>query len=729
MIKIRARSSTNDDVSLLLSVSLPATYPKSLPHLNLTFGDGVFPEVREKALHVINSRSKALLGAEMIFEIATALQDLLDQALEATLREYRIAETKSNNTLNLHQERAIQEAAVSQKARYAVEEKEQAQKEMEEEGQRQLSYMVEQEKLRMANRKAKQPATADPFELEDNVPGGIRFDQPVIIADTKGSTTVFHTVHQKVSFRQGRVGKIFTVHRLGSPPGSAPFLALKEYHLSLSSDENTTKRQIHDLESLLDKLKNLPSHPHISRPLNFNIQRCLNEGGSIINGWDISILTMLSEKGSVKDILHMIGILNLDIIRTWAIQLLEALDFYHRNGIVHGSLHVGNILLEEAETGNTIVKLTDGSYQYSLRAMKERETSNISTDVDLWIAPELIDRNTANPVPSTDIWDFGVILLQMIFGLKIKDQETSPSAFLGSRDLTRSAQDFFHFIFLTDSKKRKSAFDLKMFEFFRTEEPVFREPSLYIASENLAASIATSSMTHPRRNSVPNPPSTSRYLNDFEEIGRLGRGGYGEVVKARHKLENQIYAIKKIRQGSASALSKVLSEIVMLSKLNHPNVVRYFTAWTENDGKFRPGSALSSSSGSALSLTDGNPDGLFAKSSGGLDFIGADPPNIVFGFDDEDDDEEGKPVNIKGNVEETEKDNDRAGEESEPWDEEESNGESENESDDELNDPLHWPRRRHSSSHESAVGTTLYIQMQYCENKVNTLFLARPFSD
>jgi len=38
-----------------------------------------------------------------------------------------------------------------------------------------------------------------------------------------------------------------------------------------------------------------------------------------------------------------------------------------------------------------------------------------------------------------------------------------------------------------------------------------------------------------------------RYHNSFETIGFLGRGGFGEAYKVRHKLDNNFYAIKKIR--------------------------------------------------------------------------------------------------------------------------------------------------------------------------------------
>jgi len=41
--------------------------------------------------------------------------------------------------------------------------------------------------------------------------------------------------------------------------------------------------------------------------------------------------------------------------------------------------------------------------------------------------------------------------------------------------------------------------------------------------------------------------ATSRYANDFEELDKIGEGGFGEVYKARHRIDGNIYAIKKIK--------------------------------------------------------------------------------------------------------------------------------------------------------------------------------------
>lgn len=76
----------------------------------------------------------------------------------------------------------------------------------------------------------------------------------------------------------------------------------------------------------------------------------------------------------------------------------------------------------------------------------------------------------------------------------------------------------------------------------------------------------------------------SRYNNDFVQVGMLGRGGFASAWKARNKLDDIEYAIKKIRlldQEEDEGYDKIFREIKNLARLEHHNVVRYYSSWLE----------------------------------------------------------------------------------------------------------------------------------------------------
>lgn len=74
-----------------------------------------------------------------------------------------------------------------------------------------------------------------------------------------------------------------------------------------------------------------------------------------------------------------------------------------------------------------------------------------------------------------------------------------------------------------------------------------------------------------------------RYETEFEQLELIGEGGFGKVYRVRHKLDGNTYAIKKTVINYADAQDrKMLKEVALLSKLNHPNIVRYYQSWLED---------------------------------------------------------------------------------------------------------------------------------------------------
>ncbi|XP_066925254.1 eukaryotic translation initiation factor 2-alpha kinase 3-like isoform X2 [Clytia hemisphaerica] len=95
-----------------------------------------------------------------------------------------------------------------------------------------------------------------------------------------------------------------------------------------------------------------------------------------------------------------------------------------------------------------------------------------------------------------------------------------------------------------------------------------------ITSENASSSTLTSGGS--------NSDFTSRYLVDFDHLECLGKGGFGVVFKARKKIDEFEYAIKRIYLPQCEeAKSRMMREVRALAALEHPGIVRYFHAWWE----------------------------------------------------------------------------------------------------------------------------------------------------
>ncbi|KAL8779084.1 MAG: hypothetical protein Q9213_007112 [Squamulea squamosa] len=492
---------------------------------------------------------------------------------------------------------------------------------------------------------------------------------------------------------EGPVTKIWLVRHVEASISSNYFLVLRECHVPVQSDE--TKKQIQKLESRLERLTHLATHMNIAKPLAYRI-----DGSKAMDtttqapGWTVSVLVEKAGKGSLYDLLEMTGALDPKVGRAWAMQLVEGLGHLHRHGIVHASIHASNVLLEKIETGRVVAKLSDGGYQHELHLLRGyNATSHSGAPSAYWKAPELVTASASSQ--AIDIWALGVVILQMFFGLDIQSKHESPKALMDSSCLSSSFERMLRSMFQSDFKKRPSAWDLVSSAFLRNDDSLFDNTPIESPGTKRSQ----------RHGSTHSQSSTSRFATDFIQEGRLGKGGYGSVVKARNRLDSSFYAIKIINKCTEAALDKVLNEVRLLSQLNHPNVVRYFTAWKEVDSPTTNGHHDDSSNETEDSSSEHDElsDLVFPRSSGGLDFIGSnnDKP---FSDDESTDDETNEDTFSDDGI---------------VFGEDADNGASDKRrhssgsSDQTIATP---PIRRQSSSLE-AISNTLYIQMEYCEKK------------
>jgi eukaryotic translation initiation factor 2-alpha kinase 4 len=196
-----------------------------------------------------------------------------------------------------------------------------------------------------------------------------------------------------------------------------------------------------------------------------------------------------------------------------------------------------------------------------------------------WQAPETDSTNAAFR-RKADVWSLGVVAMQMFLGLNVVEDHPSPQIMLSRLDVSDPFDDFARKVFTVDSKKRPTPFELLPAEFLRTDASIMDDQLSTRAKMHRMSSSGVISpyKRRSRHNSSNVMESMSRYAADFTELGRLGKGGFGEVVKARNKLDGSVYAVKKIKQAP-QLLDQVLSEVMVSSTAFSPKLSADRTFW------------------------------------------------------------------------------------------------------------------------------------------------------
>ncbi|XP_058839906.1 wee1-like protein kinase [Topomyia yanbarensis] len=234
-------------------------------------------------------------------------------------------------------------------------------------------------------------------------------------------------------------------------------------------------------------------------------------------------------------------------------------------------------LFDSPATPKTIIQKSESNFAKALADASTKDGDLLVKPIDtngqvIYEKPRAVPlhRNYENVIPSANVNPF-----------------TPPGMFMRTKKRTRSGQDgnenlmnvSFPSAFPCNKVVRQST--RQSWGFFQTEKNV----DTALKTCNLLQDDFGEVRQAPKRLALQDS-NISRYEKEFLELSLLGVGEFGEVYQCINRLDGCVYAIKKsIKPVAGSSFEKTaLNEVYAHAVLGkHDNVVRYYSAWAENN--------------------------------------------------------------------------------------------------------------------------------------------------
>ncbi|AGO09908.1 AaceriAAL083Wp [[Ashbya] aceris (nom. inval.)] len=784
-ISLRSIEKEPVESSLTLHFVLASTYPHAAPQITFKKVQNVLDSQLALLRDEIRRIHKSARGQEILFEITTRVQEVLDesqanantqsleaerlQRLEDEKLKLKLAEQENKEKIEL--ERAKEQELIDELVQKELEKRQDD------------DSLFGMEKAVNLLPPSEWVSTGEAYVF----PKAIRAKLP------NNSYYWFRAVVNKEPVKRCTdvlsFGKQYTVKPF--IPSESPLIGIlanadfmDNFHYLLTEIElqnsyfNTSngKKEIANLERELDTLLKV-NHEHVNKLYSYTVERIGLSSTSFV--WKIRLLTEYSESTCIGNIIEPVGYVNLATSRGWILRLLEALESLHKHGIAHKQIDLHTVhLIKDTDFGNTVPKLMHPSYGHTISNMLNRypntkSGSKVVVNNCPWVPPEMVKFNNSKPQRKSDIWNLAVLFIQMISGVDTPLHYQTPVDFLESVDMDESVLDFLNKMLEPDPRMRLGPLELLPMKFLRTNIDT-AAGKFYLFPESVGTGtptiLSTNSNQHLRsrgisrtsdgghrrsfnvgsRFSSVNSTTRSRYATDFEEIAVLGKGAFGQVVKARNSLDSRYYAIKKVRH-TEEKLSSILSEVMLLASLNHQYVVRYYAAWLEEDMLVAE-TAITSSDESDIG-SDDNTESSSVNSFSNLnitttrtvlnslnndwDFIShsfnnSSISNIIFANSTDDEHDNNDDIDSEGSQSDDERtDKKYDGNDTKASDHGTSPTLIEGRSDKQFQSAIPYRRTKHSlrptdmaeerrsliKSSRAKTKSTLFIQMEYCENR------------
>ncbi|XP_074656263.1 testis-specific serine/threonine-protein kinase 1-like [Tubulanus polymorphus] len=201
----------------------------------------------------------------------------------------------------------------------------------------------------------------------------------------------------------------------------------------------------------LDVLKKL-SHPHIVQMyevMQFNSK--------------VFIVMEMAGHGDLLEYIKLRGAIPEDKSRVWFAQVIEGIDFCHKNSIVHRDLKCENLLLDSENR----IKISDFGFA---RYIEPCEHSSTFCGSAAYAAPEIL-QGIPYEATAYDIWSMGIILYIMVCGSMpyddsnikkmIRMQTERKVGFAKSKKISHNCKKLIHAMLEASVNKRAKVADLR----------------------------------------------------------------------------------------------------------------------------------------------------------------------------------------------------------------------------------------------------------------------------
>lgn len=590
--------------SLVLHVKMASDYPRSVPaKLDLCQVQGLSDQMIQQLRSQLIHEAEQLKGHEMILDLAQKVAAWLTQHNKPAF-ESIYAEMEARKSMERYQAKEAQDQALAE--RFTVESQELEM--IREEVARKAEAVKEERLQRKEEEKRKQQVLSNDEEIRGNHQGAmVSHRRPSVVRRTRTSSSrtsegsdisVERTSIEVKQISASLAGERVTVTRgqvlgINSQCGGSVFLgmchtgkpvAVYEWHFrtqrakpvssrsvqtaDLVHDLPTLTRQVAVIEQELSSMQKVSPHPNVVKVLGLAQEK-------VTSSFKLYLFEEFVAGTSLSFYLNENIPLEADFLRFVVSGIVLALEYMHSQNVVHRDLRDTSVFLE-----NGIVRVNGFSVERKIREL----TGHYLVDK----FPIAIGRGGKK----VDVFRLGLLVLSLALGEIVSDASIPTRLFSADfcdflkRCLNKNEHDRWSTAQLLDHPWIKQRIERTPLKTPMKQNALQARNETKKLNETLDSNSEQDQENE--EGSVAFPfmnvgSGQSRLQLEFEFICFIGKGGFGEVMKVRNKLDGQIYAIKKIKLNpkNKQMTRKLMREVKLLSRLNHENVVRYYTSWIE----------------------------------------------------------------------------------------------------------------------------------------------------